>query len=201
MIDSTALLPAARKNLEVRPDRDSVQVHPTNVLRPLLARLRAIRRPQVLDLGLLCGDNVAYLGRRGCRVYCNSEARSPGLENGSLDVAGLDYAPNTFDAVLSWDLFDLVERTRAEAVLQILTTVLKRGGYLMAFFSFALPGKGPLLRYRILAEDRVAYEVVPPALPHHRYQNREILELLAGYEIRSSCYLKNLVREILAVKR
>jgi len=101
---------------------------------------------------------------------------------------------------------DLVEKPefveRSERELERLAGLLKPRGYLLAFFNCERAAARPATRYRIMDSDRLEYEPLPDAHPPGRaYENREIQEFFAGFDLVNSCYLKNQMREILVQKK
>ncbi len=73
---------------------------PSQCLGEFLGRLRRVDpHPAVLDLGVLCGDNIAFMGERGCRVSVESLPMSP--QEDDEDGAGpdLEAGDNGFDAL------------------------------------------------------------------------------------------------------
>src|SRR5262249_44803163 len=154
-----------------------------------------------LDLGVLCGANIAFLGAKGCRVSVESlprasvmsvakaaapggpgSIRTPGPGDGSRVGAAtapptplppLSYPSDSFSGVLAWDAIARMPSTEATAFVETLRRLLLRGGMILAYFP-GPPGNtgGAAGRYRILREDRLAVEPgTQRSVPQPSYQN------------------------------
>jgi hypothetical protein len=194
-----------------------------------LARVRKIDpHPAVLDLGVLCGANIAFLGLKGCRVSVESLPRAkaaapPALvkhdkqdkqdkldkKSGEGAVAApptplppLSYPPGSFSGVLAWDAISRMPSAEATAFVETLRKLLLSGGAILAYFP-GPPGGGlgPAGRYRIMSEDRLAVEAsTERSLPQTAYQNREIYALFSRFEVVRLSHLKSGTREVLVAK-
>jgi hypothetical protein len=123
--------------------------------------------PAVLDLGVLCGGNIAFLGARGCRVSVESlpsaskaagPAASPvpvpvkGVAEpaGRAPVSPLSYPPESFSGVLAWDAISRMNSQEAVAFVETLRRLLLEGGVILAHFPGPPGAAGWAGRYRIL---------------------------------------------------
>lgn len=182
-----------------------------------LARVRRIDpHPAVLDLGVLCGANIAFLGSKGCRVSVESlprassqRAAKPEKESREGAVAApptplppLSYPPGTFSGVLAWDAIARMPAAEATAFTETLRRLLMSGGAILAYFPGPpgnLTGSGG--RYRILGEDRLAIEAATgKGIPQKAYQNREIYALFSRFDVVRLSHLKSGTREVLVAK-
>jgi hypothetical protein len=101
---------------------------------------------------------------------------SPAARAGRFLASNLHYAPDTFDAILLWDLLDYLDRETAARVVTQLSALLRSGGVILAVFHMRMPEK--LQRYRVLdAANLELITAVPIVQPQHIYQNREIQDL------------------------
>jgi hypothetical protein len=200
----------------------SRQRYSTNNLKRLIDALAPCPAPHLLDLGRLCDQNISWLIHHHCKVTVDDHITSlpppPPSPSPSKNAASrqsaktgeppvpvvleLPYPAGTFDAILCWDLFDYLAGPGAQQSLQRLAVLLKPRGYLLAFFNCERTAVRPATRYRIVGAEQLEYEPLPHAHPPRRaYENREILELFAGFDLVNSCYLKNQMREILVQKK
>jgi len=190
-----------------------------------LARLRKIDpHPAVLDLGILCGANIAFLGSQGCRVSVESLPRpasgatavasavGPKADRGLVEgavVAGpptplppLSYPAESFAGILAWDAIARIPQKEAVALVENMRRLLLNGGVVLAHFP-GPPGNmnGAAGRYRILNAERLAVEPSPhknlPAVP---YQNREIYALFARFDVVRLSHMKSGTREVLVAR-
>jgi hypothetical protein len=163
---------------------------------------------EVLDLGPAIGSNIAFLGERiGCRIHVkdlyadldrhaheDALARFPEF----LDASLRDYAAETIDAALCWDIFDYLAPPAASVLTGTLIPALRPGGALLAFFGGGATPEKSYTRYVIEDEGHLRYRVAPAVCPRQRpLQNREILALFPGLKLVDSVLLKSGVRELL----
>ena len=190
-------------------------------LAEFLARVRRVDpHPAVLDLGILCGANIAFLGSKGCRVSVESLPRAvagpaavaqrtdKGMEEGAV-VAGppsplppLSFPPESFSGILAWDSIARIPQAEAASLVETLRRLLLTGGVVLAYFP-GPPGNpsGSAGRYRILNEDRVAVEPAQQkGIPQTSYQNREIYSLFARFDVVRLSHLKSGTREVLVAR-
>jgi 2-polyprenyl-3-methyl-5-hydroxy-6-metoxy-1,4-benzoquinol methylase len=199
----------------LRPHAEPGRVHPSHALRPLLRRLRRIEQPQVLDLGPAESVNIEFLTRRGCRVSVEdlAEALPPPAERrhpSSVQRPRVARVPQSvlaarrpggelFDAVLCWDLLDLlmVEAAR-DLVLEIRPRLRPRGLVWALFDSAPRSSPAPVRRFRILGEDSLEHEIrAERPVGRFLHQNRDIIQMFDGFEVLSSTFLRVGMREML----
>ena len=191
---------------------------PSRCLGEFLNRLqRADEHPSVLDLGVLCGDNIAFLGERGCKVSVESlpEIQPPEPEE-NLEQSGdaeadeevgpapppLDYPPRSYAGVLAWDAIARLPYQVGIGLVETLRKILLDEGVILAYFP-GPPGspEGSSGRYRILEEGRLIVEPAAEApVPGHVYSNREIYAIFSRFEVVRLSHLKSGTREVLVTK-
>ncbi|HEY3174888.1 MAG TPA: hypothetical protein VGK94_03915 [Candidatus Polarisedimenticolia bacterium] len=179
--------------------------------------LKVDPHPAVLDLGVLCGANIAFLGEKGCRVSVESlpsgpirkdgasaEALSLGPGGAKLPTSPLKYPPGSFSGVLAWDAIARMPLQQATPFAEILRSLLLDGGVILAHFPGAAGRPGaPAGRYRILGDDRLKLEPTDMRLlasSQPPYQNREIYMLFSRFEIVRLSQLKSGTREVLVAR-
>lgn len=178
--------------------------------------------PAVLDLGVLCGGNIAFLGKRGCRVSVEGISAAgqtrpaPGKAartkaNGSREKPSpppltstppLSYPENSFGGVLAWDAISRLDFQEGVGFVESLRRLLQAGGVILAYFP-GPPGNpnGSFNRYRIMAENRLAMEPAEEnSLQHHVYQNRQIYSVFSRFDVVRLSHLKSGTREVLVTK-
>ena len=163
---------------------------------------------EVLDLGPAIGSNIAFMGARiGCKIHVKDlyadlerHAHEDALQRFPefLRVCLHDYAAESIDAVLCWDVFDYLAPPAASVLAGTLIQALRPGGALLAFFAGGAATEKSYTRYVIEYERHLRYRVAPAACGRQRpLQNRDILALFPGLSLSDSVLLKSGVREVL----
>ena len=179
-----------------------------------LSRVRRVDpHPAVLDLGVLCGANIAFLGAKGCRVSVESlpaalpetAARGQSPEKGNpTPISPLGYPPESFSGVLAWDSISRMTVADAGHFVATLWRLLMDGGVILAYFPGG-PGNAATSagRYRILAENRLVVEAAPKhtlSVPTASFQNRDIYTLFSRFDVVRLSQLKSGTREVLVAR-
>ena len=182
-----------------------------------LSRLQRVDpHPAVLDLGVLCGDNIAFLGERGCRVSVESlpdavppsppssgKSECPEEESEAAPThrSPLSYSPGSFAGVLAWDAIGRMAADEAVGFVETLRRLLQPGGVVLAYFP-GPPGDpgGATRRFRILAKDRVTVESSGPHPNFKPYENRQIYGIFSRFDVVRLSHLKTGTREVLVAK-
>jgi len=166
--------------------------------------------PAVLDLGVLCGANIAFLGEKGCRVSVESlpsalpepAASGPAAETAS-PLSPLGYPSESFSGVLAWDAISRMPVADAGQFVATLWRLLMDSGVVLAYFPGPQAMQGVSAgRYRILAEDRLIVEATPNrSVPvKTAFQNRDIYTLFTRFDVIRLSQLKSGTREVLVAK-
>ena len=184
---------------------------PCGSLARLLSRVFKEPRPEILDLGPLSGDSAVYFAGRGARLFVESfeppepkPARRPGEAYEEPARFAMDHHPaGRFHLVLAWEALDFVPPDRLAEVGQEIQRVTRDGGYLF-LLSYQKPPQEFEVppRYRVLADDLIAREAAPGALPRRRYAhpNRDIERALTGMSVQGIHLQRNQMREIVVLK-
>jgi hypothetical protein len=182
---------------------------PCGTLARALAKVFREPKPEILQLGPMCGESVVYLAARGARVHVEdveppppTPPRAPGEILVDKPVVRLDQPDGRFDLVIAWEVPDFVPPDRLADVGFELARVTRDGG-LLFLMSLARPAEAPepIPRYRLLADDLVVRE--PGPLPPRRrfnHPNRDLERALAGYSVQGIQLQRNQMREILALR-
>ncbi len=182
---------------------------PCGGLARALARAFREERPQILDIGSLCGDSVVYLARRGSKIHVEEvEApppvpeRRPGEPAPEIPPFRLDQPDGLFHLVLAWEVVDFVPPGRLAEFGSELRRVLRDGGVVF-LFSHARP-ESPRERpprYLLVADDLIVrQESSRGPIPRYVHPTRDLERALAGFDIRGIQLQRNQMREISAVK-
>lgn len=196
-----------------RPEPGATAAPPTGQPCGSLARVlaRAFReeKPEILDLGRLCGESAVYFAGRGSRIHIEPfeppppiPARKPGEPAVEVEPFRLDAEDRSFHLVLAWETVDFVPPERLAEYGQEIRRVLREGGWLF-LLAHQKPDadREPIPRYRILADDLLVREVFDDTL-HARWShaNREIEKALAGLSVQGIHLQRSGLREIVAQK-
>jgi cyclopropane fatty-acyl-phospholipid synthase-like methyltransferase len=180
---------------------------PCGSLGRILARIFKQSRPEILDLGPLCGQTVTYLAERGARVSVEPfEPPNPVAED-AVDpppspAIRFDQPDGQFDLVLAWEHLDFIPPESVPEFAQEISRVLRDGGWLFLFSLMAKPsGPEPPSRFRLLADDLIVREGSGlPARRRWASSTRDIERALKGFSIQGVQLQRNQMREFSAVK-
>lgn len=193
-------------------DKHEETSHPCPTLERALKAVFRVDRPEILDLGPLCGETVVYLADRGARVSVEElDVPPPGEPVGGDDAPPpvrplrIDQPDEKFNLLLAWEQCDFIPEDRLDEFGAELRRVLRPGGWLLLFSLNSKRDQGGgaerPCRYRIIADDRVSREIT--SLPPQRrslYPTRRIERALAPMSIQTLHLQRNQMREFLALK-
>jgi hypothetical protein len=196
----------------------------SNGLKEFLCQLDGIGRGHLLDLGPARQTTITFFIERGFKVYTEDllvtwkrfldvdEKQmfdvASGVDRVEMTPAAraerfldstLGYPPDTFDAVLMWDLLDYLDSELVARLVTRLTSLIRDGGVALAIFHARKPEA--FHRYRVL--DAQNLELIPapcPFAPQHVFQNREISDLFRRFRSSKTFVGRDQLREGLFVK-
>ena len=196
----------------------------SNGLKEFLWQLEGIGRGHLLDLGPARQTTITFFIERGFKVYTEDllatwqyflveeEQRAAKLVAGAdrSELAPdararrflegtMQYADETFDAVLLWDILDYLDGDLMAKLTTRITSLVRDGGVVFAMFH----ARKPIVfhRYRVL--DAQNLELIPascPFQPQRVFQNREISNLFSRYRSTKMFVGRDQLREGLFVK-
>jgi len=170
-------------------------------------------KPEILDLGPLCGATAVFLAQRGARVTVEdfeppppTPGVRPGEEAPSPPPIVIRQDDARFDLVLAWEHADFTPPDRIAELASELARVLAPEGVLLLFAANPRGAKSPRPdrpgRFRIVAADRlVREETGGAARPRWTHPNRDIERALAPLSILGVHLQRSQTREFLAAKR
>ena len=198
----------------------------SNGLKDFLWLLDGVEHGALLDLGTVWQSTVSLFVERGFKVYTEDllrdwkefrdeyerrrqeavlrgEPEAAVADFGALAEAFLDsilrHPPETFNAVLAWDVFDYLPPEVGTRLAARLNELLRPGGVVLALFHSRLPQS--FSRYRVLDPQTVEVLPAPPLLaPVRLFQNRELLNLFAGFRSSKTFVGRDQIREGLFTK-
>ena len=185
-------------------------VQPTRALARFLAGLGSRQRPVLLDLGPVVGSNVTFFGEEvGCKILVEDLFKDIDRHVQQSKIEDLPaffdkrfpQESATIDGILSWDIFDYLERMPAERLARQLTRVLRPDGVLLAFFGTADPRseiRPTYTRHVVIDRTHLQCRQYKATRAKHRpLVNRDIQRLFEPLRITENYLLKTNMREVL----
>jgi SAM-dependent methyltransferase len=181
----------------------------------------------VLDMGSTSANNIRFFTDKGHKNYSEDLLRSsldPGLRipdgagNPVLDSKkfleeNLVYPNAHFDVVLCWNLPDYMEESLVKPTIDRLWSVMKPGGYLLAFFHTRDAGPdSTCYRFHVTGTDMLEMQEVkfaPPGRPasdkqsprlQRVFNNRHIETLFRDFASIKFFLARDAIREVLVVR-
>jgi 2-polyprenyl-3-methyl-5-hydroxy-6-metoxy-1,4-benzoquinol methylase len=191
------------------PGREGTSLEPetvnytSNLLRLLVERLDQRQEAQMLDVGLVCNDNINFLAKRVKRLYvCDMFLRLDHNRRKALPSSmiwqHLDYPAKSFDGVLLWHLISYLKDNEVRRLVDLCCNMVRPGGMVMIA---GLGGQAisPVVNCFVVADHFRLYLHPRPSinLPYCTRQNREVLALLAPFVPAKSIIYRNGIREFL----
>lgn len=180
---------------------------------------RYILRPdgqKVLDLGATSSSNILFITGLGHKAYNEDVLKAAnerrlvfaGGEEGSAAVEverflaeELQYEPESFDAVLMWDVCDYLPEQLVKPVVERIYRITKPQGALLAFFHTRAAGaEAPYYRYHIMNEETLELQRGPEFQLQRVFQNRHVENLFREYRSIKFFLGKENIREVLLVR-
>jgi len=194
---------AARDYGEGPADVAPIESYTSTTLARFGQWLQEMDRPEVLDVGPVCGENISYWARRVHRLYvCDLFLRLMRDQGRGLGIEKLwrhvDYPAASFDGIVVWDLPDRLPNQELASLVRLTMGLLRPGGHLVVFALDEHTG-GPEVHSFVIGPE---HQVTVRPQPHLRLkwylrQNREILARLSAFKPIGSYLYRNGLREFL----
>jgi len=200
-----------RKNERARADAPAdTPVYPTKALAKFLSSLNARSQRLLLDLGPVVGSNVTFFGEElGCKIHVEDLFKDIDrhIAEDRLDALPAFFShrfaqeDGTVDGILSWDIFDYLDKASAQALARELVRILRPDGVLFALFRLSEPPvKAPPTYTRYVVADRQTLQYRSYHATRGKQRplvNRDIQRLFEPLRITEQFLLKNNLREVL----
>ena len=181
----------------------SLSVFTSRMLKLYLENFKRPSSAQILDVGPVCEDNIAYFAKRVKRFYtCDlflrlNKNRDKGLSTEKLREY-LDYAPSSFDGINLWDLIDHLKNDQIGRLVNQCQILLKPGG-MMTVASFEKQWAPPQTHSFVLNDGhQVSFRLQNHLnLPRYYHSNRIMTAILSEFRTIQSFIYRNGVREFL----
>lgn len=170
----------------------------------------------ILDLGPTSPDNISFITGFGHRAYNEDVLAAasdpslviPGEADGTTthDVErfleeNLTHAPESFDAVLLWDVCDYLPEPLVKPVIERIRSVTKPNGMLLAFFHTKDAGPdAPYYRYHMKTQETLELQRGPQFRLQRVFANRHVENLFKEYRSIKFFLGKENIREVLIVR-
>jgi SAM-dependent methyltransferase len=181
----------------------------------------------VLDLGSTSANNIRVFTGKGHKNYSEDLLQSsldpalriqdregnPALDSKKFLDDNLVYPAAHFDVVLCWNLPDYMEESLVKPTIDRLWSVMKPGGYLLAFFHTRDAGPdSTCYRYHVTGTDMLEMQEVkfaPPGRPasdkqsprlQRVFNNRHIENLFRDFASIKFFLARDAIREVLVVR-
>jgi hypothetical protein len=181
----------------------------------------------VLDMGSTSPSNIRFFTSRGHKNYSEDllwSSLDPGLRirdgagNTVLDSKkfldeNLVYPNSHFDVVLCWNLPDYMEESLVKPTIDRLWSLMKPGGFLLAFFHTRDAGPdSTCYRYHVTDSDLLEMQevkIAPPGRPASEkksprlqrvFNNRHIETLFRDFASIKFFLARDAIREVLVVR-
>lgn len=201
--------PARRRLYTSGTEAHAVPGQPCPSLAKVLERAFRKRKPEILDLGPLCGPTAVYLASRGARVTVAEfdpplppPPYEPGQDPPKVRPLKIHQENERFDLVLAWEQIDFVPPDRLAEFARELRRILTLDGWLLLLSLAKHSGEPvPRGRYRVLADDLIQRDPVPEdPRPRWEHPTRSIERALRGFSLQGLHLQRNQTREFLAMK-
>ena len=166
----------------------------------------------VLDMGATSASNIRFFTGKGHKIYSEDllwssldpalriqdSAGNPVLDSKKFLDENLVYPNAHFDAVLCWNLPDYMEESLVKPTIDRLWSVMKPGGFLLAFFHTRDAGPDSICyRYHVTATDLLEMQEVKVAAPGRPASEKKSPRLQRVFNNR---HIENLFRDFASIK-
>jgi hypothetical protein len=176
-------------------------------LNALLDTVQEDRTYSILDLGPALKDNVQFWSQFSCRLQIqdfyrsyrewNAAAKPEEEFNEAAVSVMLPFSDDTvFDIILVWDLFNYFDLRELAVLVQRLSRWCRQGTRLFAMISIMPNISVSPWMFRILNREQMILEIATPETrPNPRHQPRDILRLMARFDVSCSFLLRQGIQE------
>jgi hypothetical protein len=180
-------------------------------LNALYYQLRHEKKYAILDLGPALGANVEFFSQFSCRIHIEDlyhtlssfDFFSPedGFTYETVFEYLLPYTHNTrLDVILSWDIFNYLERDEFESLISHLGHFCHKGTLLFSLISTLKHIPDQPTAFRILDQETLQYQTRSNVLrPCPGYQQTDLNHLMPRFRVCNSFLLRNGFKEYLFV--
>jgi hypothetical protein len=196
-------IPVYKNRIEDAPVSVPLFAYESRMLKKYVRMLEKRQRPEVLDLGPVCGNNISFFLDRSSRLYqCDSFSRSVRELKRDSDAdeifSHLEIRENSLDGIHLWDVPDHIDNRTLSLLVNKLHSFLKPDGLLMMIASTSTAAQPSPLYFVIRDDCAVVLERSTSARLSYVYRpNRDIERNLIPFRQVNSFICTNGVREFL----
>jgi hypothetical protein len=198
-----------------QPPQGDADVRSCPSLAKALKHISTLHKPQILDLGPLCGSTAVFLANRGARVCVEDFRAPPALpkpdkhkreEVATVEPFKIEQPSDGFDLVLAWEAFDFTPPERLEEVAAELKRLVREKGLVFMLSRNATGARKTLMdvpgRFRAVSEDRLRREPSGgPPQARWVHLTREIERVLKPLAVQGIHLQRDQTREIIALRK
>ncbi len=164
--------------------------------------LRKRPEPIVVELGPATEGNVAFLGEHvACRIFVEDLLGKLPQGDAEHDVVPppLEYANESVDGILCWDIFDYLSPSAGQDLADDLARILRPGGALLLYHRTESMSDPRRVKYEIVDEESLRWRVCNDAAPrpYRVLQSREVAKMFRSLNIDGAIRLKSQMREVM----
>lgn len=191
-----------RSSGSLYPNSDSIG-YTSKTLQLIAETFGQQRNSFVLDVGIVCNENINFFARQVKRLYvCDIFTRLDQDRRKGMEIKcvwrHLDYTPNSFDAINLWDLVQHIDNSEAKKLAEMCRIMLKRNGLL--FITDFEEKTVPHEVSSFVIDNNFRLSLRPQAnlhLPWYYRHNRALISLFAPFSVAKSFRYRNGIREFL----
>ena len=160
--------------------------------------------PVVVELGPATEGNVAFLGEHvACRIFVEDLLARLSQVQGDTDLdvtlPRLEYADESVDGILCWDIFDYLSPNAGRELADDLARILRPGGALLLYHRTESLSDPRRVKYEIVDESSLRWRICNDALPRpwRVIESREVAQMFRSLNIAGAIRLKSQMREVM----
>ena len=160
--------------------------------------------PVVVELGPATEGNVAFLGEHvACRIFVEDllDKLTQVQGDAGLDVTlpRLEYADESVDGILCWDIFDYLSPSAGRELADDLARILRPGGALLLYHRTESLSDSGRIKYEIVDESSLRWRTCNDAVPRpwRVIESREVAQMFRTLSIAGAIRLKSQMREVM----
>ena len=141
----------------------------------------------MLDVGPVCGDNIAFFAPRVRRLYvCDvllrlDQDRRKGLPPSQV-WRNLNYPSQSFDGILLWELVDHLDDAQAGKLVELCHAMIRPRGFLVVIVQGEQAAPTVVNSFAIREGFQLSLRPQPHLeLPFYYRQSREVLTILSPF--------------------
>ncbi len=183
---------------------NAAKVRSACLLASFVDALRKRPEPIVVELGPATEGNVAFLGENvACRIFVEDLLEKLSETHGDTGddavVPPLEYADESVDGILCWDIFDYLNPSAGQDLADDLARILRPGGALLLYHRTESMLDSRRVKYEIVDESSLRWRICNDAMPRPSrvLQSREVAKMFRSLNIAGAIRLKSQMREVM----